>query len=164
MWSIISEQLWAACGVSKSVIWKTVAVVQVDILTLTLYWTRPLRCHITRVLNCQNNLNIVWSPHCHRCDNHVCSILTKYSDFLTKLNFQYGRRGCCCWEDCCHVPAVPVVVLWGVCCGSNKYPQQPTFCLKCALDCLYLHASLSQDTPTSVKITVSILSRISMHE
>lgn len=44
-WSIISEQLSPECRLSKSFIWKTVAVVQVDFYTLTLHWT----CQLTRL-------------------------------------------------------------------------------------------------------------------
>lgn len=101
------------------------AVVQVD-LTLR-HFTGPLSQHVLTELF----VNVVkWKRHCLVTQTTMSFTksltwhLNTVGDVLTKLNFQYGRRGCCCWADCCHVPAVPVVVLWGLCSGSYKNPEQ----------------------------------------
>lgn len=85
-------------------------------------------------------------------------------DILTKLSFQYGRRGCCCWADCCHVPAVPVVVLWWVCLGPNKNPRQPTYCLYSLwIVYFYIHRYF-QEKSNSMKTIPNNLSGRSMRK
>ena len=105
---------------------KMTAVVHVDVTT-----SRRLDSSLTMLTWCTT-----WPARWrHGCRLHTVALRSavikphfQSAGAFTKLNFQHGRRGCCFAPDCCHVPAVPVVVLWGAAVDSTLNPRQPPYC------------------------------------